>query len=454
MRILATCLVLGFLAITSARADVVRMHDGRVFTGKILSTNDGYVEIDTVISGIRTTLRLDPSNVLEVEYDESTVKLPERPADHAENADASGRMRDSSDQAYIPPTRYLVVPVHGVIGEDVLAPAVKDTIDHANRRGIKHIVFDINTPGGLVGEARGISNIINGSPDQVQTHAFVRRSLSAGIWVAFSCDNIYMAPSSSIGAAVAYNQNNTTGAIEVDKKMNSLLAGHVASIAEARGIPSIITRAMVMPSVEVYAVFDESGDVRILDKKPTEDVRYSIIDTEDTVLTLTANEMERLLLAHIVQDIGRIGDVIGADKWEKHSRYGEAAVRKAAEERRRRLARIEELRTETPSLLRSIPVYIESARNIDPSRYSYDRKRSGEFTWNAKQQWKRNSKRAYQAWEDVIESCRKVVSNINEGNEIGIDLEHELGIAKNDMQTIANMAGREQARLDRNYDRD
>src|SRR6185503_1705357 len=95
----------------------------------------------------------------------------------------------------------LVVPIQGVI--DVRSVYLVGTaLREARANGIRHVVLDLDTPGGPIDSTKELETLLGTlAENDVQVVAFVRRhAQSAGAYVALACHEIFMAPGSSIGA--------------------------------------------------------------------------------------------------------------------------------------------------------------------------------------------------------------------------------------------------------------
>lgn len=200
-----------------------------------------------------------------------------------------------------------VVPIHGEINPARVV-FVRRSIQAATEVGARMIIFDIDTFGGRVDSALQITTLIGSA--QPETIAYVSLtaegtgvSWSAGALISFACEEIYMAPGTSIGAAAPVYQTQT-GMELADEKTVSAVRTQMAALAEKNGYPMAVALAMVDMDVELLEVF--LGDERRLA------ARSDLVDLERTaaemevgleegrvvsasgkLLTLTAGEMER-----------------------------------------------------------------------------------------------------------------------------------------------------------------
>jgi membrane-bound serine protease (ClpP class) len=171
------------------------------------------------------------------------------------------------------------LPVHGEYGETVYIIAVEGLIDfglanflervlgEAKQQGVRAVILEIDTPGGLIDSATRIGRLLREHPQPV--YAFIRgRALSAGAYIALSADAFFMTPGSVIGAA----EPVVIGVDEpVDEKLVSAWAAHMRSAAEEQGKDPDVAEAMVRPEVVIEGIIER-----------------------DELLTLTTDEAQKL----------------------------------------------------------------------------------------------------------------------------------------------------------------
>jgi membrane-bound serine protease (ClpP class) len=174
---------------------------------------------------------------------------------------------------------------------------LRRAIERAKQEGTDLVVV-LDTPGGEVGLMYQIGEALRRARDGgVQTVAFVdRRALSAGVLVAMSCDLIYMAPGSVIGAATPITIG-PQGMQDVDKKIKAGMQAEWRAYAEEQGRPPLLAEAMVNADVEVLLI-EEDGMERLvsgsewddlLEKEAEARLVRTIADSE-TLVALTAEE--------------------------------------------------------------------------------------------------------------------------------------------------------------------
>ncbi|MCR3922062.1 MAG: ATP-dependent Clp protease proteolytic subunit [Firmicutes bacterium] len=138
-----------------------------------------------------------------------------------------------------------VVPLEGAV-EPGLYRFLQRSFAEANENGAAAIILELNTPGGLVNSATDIRELIYNSP--VPVYAYVRYSaLSAGAFLALACQEFYMAPGSTIGAA----EIQTLSGAAVDEKTVSAWEAQMRTVAQNQGKDPQVAAAMVRQEIAI-----------------------------------------------------------------------------------------------------------------------------------------------------------------------------------------------------------
>lgn len=209
--------------------------------------------------------------------------------------------RNENKDAYI-------IPIHGEINKSMMV-FIRRGVENAKKVKAKYVIFDIDTYGGLVNSALEISSII-GSYKEGVTIAYVTVSseskgisFSAGAFISFSCNVIYMAQGTSMGAAAPVYQTSEGTQMAPEKEV-SALRSKIAALAEKNGYPAYIAEAMVDKDIELIEIYINdklyavnSAELINIEREAKEKrqkiVKGKVIVGKDKLLTLTASEMEK-----------------------------------------------------------------------------------------------------------------------------------------------------------------
>ena len=204
-----------------------------------------------------------------------------------------------------------IIPIQGDIAPS-MAAFVRREARRAMTQGAEFIIFEIDTFGGRVDSALQITSFIM-SITNAKTIAWVTTgeasmgvSWSAGALIAFACNEIYMAPGTSIGAAAPVMASPGGAAESAGEKSVAAVRSQMAALAERNNHPVALALAMVDYDVELWEV-SVNGQTRALTLTELERLerdagastieRVSIISPAGKLLSLTAGEAVQYGLA-------------------------------------------------------------------------------------------------------------------------------------------------------------
>ncbi|MCK4341212.1 MAG: hypothetical protein KAY37_05750 [Phycisphaerae bacterium] len=147
-----------------------------------------------------------------------------------------------------------VIPIRGII-DDIMRDSIERRLDEARQAGATTIIFEMDTPGGMVSSALDIFRIIERHDGR--TVAWVNpEAYSAGALISVACDEIWMSPSSSIGDCAPIVMAPTGGVQELGEteraKAESPILQKFRDAAARNGYNQALSRAMVAVGEEVW----------------------------------------------------------------------------------------------------------------------------------------------------------------------------------------------------------
>lgn len=175
-----------------------------------------------------------------------------------------------------------IITIHGEIN-DIQRDAIERRVGEAREAGATTLIFELDTPGGLVTSALDICRLIERTPDNIRTVAWVNpEAYSAGSMIALSCDEIWMSPSSSIGDCAPIAIDPTGGVQELSKtvraKAESPILQKFRDSAARNGYDQLLARAMVTLNEEVWWIQNiETGERRFVN---TADKRKLLLEPD------------------------------------------------------------------------------------------------------------------------------------------------------------------------------
>ncbi len=165
-------------------------------------------------------------------------------------------------------TLVYVIEIHGII-EKGLSSIVERHLKLAEEAGAVAVIFDVNTPGGLVDAAGEIRDHIFNT--KLKTYAYVNReAISAGALISLSCEKVIMVPGSSMGAVTPVGMDGT----KASEKAVSYVRSIMRAIAEKRGRDPKIAEAMVDEEIEIEGIV-EKGKLLTLTAEEAHKLKYA-----------------------------------------------------------------------------------------------------------------------------------------------------------------------------------
>ena len=172
-------------------------------------------------------------------------------------------------------------------------------IREAEEANADAIIFDVNTPGGLVTAAVEIIDSIQRT--NIPTIAYVNTdAISAGAMISLSCDQIIMKPGGAIGDSAPVSMQPGAAQEIESEKIISYIRGKIKATAERQGKNPDIAAAMVDKRLVLVRLMD--GEVVALRPDAYLELKdageeMEVIVAEGELLTLTAEEATQYNLA-------------------------------------------------------------------------------------------------------------------------------------------------------------
>lgn len=230
-------------------------------------TRSGWCCVDllplvAVLAGVLALLPSGGAPVAQQEQaDEPGTSQIKTDPDHSASDEITADDSDTEDQAAeglldeaVDSGVGAILQLQGMI-TDVMLESLRRRVDDAKEQGATIIIFDMDTPGGLVTSSIAIADLIK-NLQGVKTVAWVNPNAhSGGSIVAVACDEIVMARSSRIGDSQVI-MGGPGGATAVPEELQAkaytpVLAEFRAS-ARLRGYDQVLCEAFVLPQREVW----------------------------------------------------------------------------------------------------------------------------------------------------------------------------------------------------------
>ncbi len=373
------------LSAQAAVADVVTLKDGRRFEGTIVGDNDATLSIDTVVSTIRVTLKLDKGGI-------DTHEKKPVPAGFYDPPPAAPRVSDPT-KFEDPGSVYLEAPIRGAFGKDVRASGVRAVLAYARAHRIGHVVFTIDSTGGDLDEAQEIYQLLKSQLGKIRLHAIVHNCLGDALAVPAACDTINLLPGSKIGGlGRRLAEISDKLAKEDEAVLRRQLANDLEATAQERGRSGRIMRAMVDPTSRLAAWRDENNEPALGTALPEGTAKDRVIfeDGPDTVLMLSYEQAIALGLPPFKGDAQDLGKLLGISQWQSESDFGHRTMAKAAADAARQeagaqavfAAKVKNNVTRRETAERSMESNMKQASEWAPTKESYATYKNYATHWN------------------------------------------------------------------------
>ncbi len=412
------------------QADVVTMADGRVLEGSVVAEGDDAVNFEMTIGGIQATLALKRSDIKSIEK----KALDQEPREESAAAgEAPGK--PSPEQAGL----YLEVPIVGRFGDDILFEGVRDAVAYAKRRGIKHIVFVVDSDGGAMDEAIGVHRVLSRYSSSMVYHAIVRKCMGAALIVPFWCQTLHMIPGATIGGLGGPMEGLPKDLAAMDERVvRAQMARNLVEEARKRGRTGDFIGAMIDPQETLAGWREADGEVVVGRTPPPGLPAGSLIfqSKRGEVLVLSSEQTKKLGIPSIERGADELGKALGIANWKAESDFGQQAMLKAASLHRERAATAQakfedavkknvRLRETTAA---SIEHNLKEAAKWDPTKATYNTF-SVHWDWGAglpsswdSQAWTPESRAK---WQNRNEACGYYMENALAAIQSMIRLEKE-----------------------------
>jgi len=410
-------------------ADIVSLRDGRKLEGVVLSQEGEQIQFDTVISGIRARVTFKKSDVASIE--EKPV-----PEGFFEAAEGGHGPEAAGSQAV---NLYLEIPVQGRLGETVFAQALRSTLAHAKLKGVKHIVFAVDSPGGAIDEAAAIYRTMLQFGDDLTYHSIVRSCTGTCLVIPFLSETIHLQPGGKVGGSdQPWDKLPRRFAAQEEAVARAQIADDLAAEARRRGRKGDIIRAMIDPSDALAAWQIAEGEI-VTGAAVPEDVpadRVIFRNERGAVLVLTFEQASRLGVPSIDGGADKLGAVLGLSNWKEYSSYGRDAMNRAVAARQRRAAnaqtKFEDNVTRNirmrETTKRAIEHNLKQAATWNPTDASYA-KLSAYWNayWNPEATWTTNlwTPESQRRWRDRTEACLYFLARARDGVQSMMRLDKE-----------------------------
>ena len=185
--------------------------------------------------------------------------------------------------------------------DKVQADFIIESLDRAEQEGFTRVILKLDTYGGVVFAARDINKRLLNL--KIPSVAYVEtKAISAGVFIAWACDEIVMQKLTTIGDAQMVTPTPEGGIEEAPEKLVTVYRSDWEAASEAKGRSFALARAFFEKKVVLLQIGEPDNWTFILkrdydrlsDQEKQQKPILDILDTEEELLTLHAEKAERL----------------------------------------------------------------------------------------------------------------------------------------------------------------
>ena len=298
----------------TAHADILVRSNGELVDGKLISDNSSGLVFQPDGTDASAALKLARPDVARVvKTDEHGMLLSDGSAPATRPAVTwNVPTEPTAPPIAVPPAgpSCCVIPLHGEVGGTILASILEKSLADALLRKPTVVVLDIDSPGGMVDEARQIIDVLHRYNKKLRIVALAGEDLSAAAIFTLSVREIYLKPSGTIGAATSFVPGKPDLSAKVEEKMQSAWCAEARSSAEEGRHEPLLAEAMIDNDMELH--------LETVDGKPVvkDGPGERMLCRKGKILTLTSHEAVSCgLAAGDADDLNELATALHLDHW-------------------------------------------------------------------------------------------------------------------------------------------
>ncbi len=357
-------LFLTLICLYTAFGAEITLKDGNTLYGEIVTEDENAVVIDGIFGTKRSSIRCERKDI-------ASIKPGHVPKGYFDDVSPE---RDESTAKH----DYLLVPIHGVFGEDVHAAAIKKIMIYAKRHRLKHIVFDINMDeDGDLDEAIACIQQVIKYKKGLTIHASVHQALGNSIGLLVLADNIYVYEKTVIGGLFPTPMEQEDPSYMTARHALGMKA---AQFAQDHGKGGQVIRAMVDPEMRLTAWFNNEQKIEMSSEEvPAMAAEQTVFRCEPgTLLQLNKDQLQSLG-APSIKDVSEINTHLNLPRWVGTDVYAKKVIAQIAESENKRKnstnklteRKIEKCLSRREQINEALQHNILMASQWDPSKASY-----------------------------------------------------------------------------------
>ena len=431
-----------FLAPALARGDTLTLKDGRILEGNLVSQDADKVVFTVRVGAAKVAMEFDPTKVASIVLGPlkttgrkpTTAKTTRRTTD----VDLPAGPVPPPIVKYDGPTYYLI-PLHGNIGEGVVAKLLEEALKDALKRKPDVVILEVDSPGGMVVEAEKIVTVIRRYNKKLRIVSYIDKAESAAVVCAFATREIYMSPSAKMGAATAWVPSLPWLPDKIEEKMQSSWRATARIAAETGGHSVLLAEAMIDRNMELYVVEQDGNKVV---KRGKGGKGRTVVSRKGQILTMTAREAAACgLSAGTVGGYDDLAKKLGFAKWTECKGIGPALAQYWVTVNKR-------LKERAKKLFRDFTRNMEQAAENRPEDYKYTYfLHTGRLTGRSQKRWRERSTACAKFYRRAAKNIGQIMALTQQFKELEV-LTERLEERQHEVKAMADRVSRNRTNYD------
>lgn len=204
LSILAAALALS-MGSPAARADTLKLRDGRTLEGTVTREVDGYIWFTYKVGDLVQERMFAPSDILQLARG-TPEAAPSNEAPARDAAAATDPAVKPEARGVVPIRRIAILTGEGMVGMQMASKPLEDAIPLLEQEGVTDVVYKVNSGGGYLLEIQKISDVLEFQyKPKFRTVAWIESAISAAAMSSYCLEEIYFMPNGNFGGCTGWS---------------------------------------------------------------------------------------------------------------------------------------------------------------------------------------------------------------------------------------------------------
>lgn len=299
-QLLAAVIVAVLLApAASCRGDTLLLKDGRVFSGRLVRSDDKVVVFEIHKFGSKMSRTFPRDRVSKITRGQATTgpKTPKVTREPKKTPKGPG---------------YFVIPIKGIIGVEVTNDVFRKCLNQARAKKPGVVILEVDSPGGSVEELTVMLDTLKSFKD-LRIVVYFRQASSSAALLSMACREIIANPTGTIGGAVVYQVSPQGTPINISEKTASIFRARFRAEALGAGHNALLVEGMMRTDL-VLRVTEKDGKPLVV----SGGTRGKVLKARGKILTMDAAQAVACGLAiGQAESADECNTLLGITQWHR-----------------------------------------------------------------------------------------------------------------------------------------